>query len=419
MMLRTKVLLCNGSLSRTKIIWFYPISMVENRYNSFSDVWTKAYEKYFGGDKRNVIPMTESIAPYEHYRNAEANVGNIVTIDIGGGTTDIVLAKDGNVKNITSFHFAADSVFGDSYISSRSSGSINKLLEQYENTIKAVLEDNSLSDLLEILEQHKKSRISSNIASFYFSLKDNNEIVAKRLSDNVDFNNMLLMDSKYKIVFIVFYAAIIYHLANIMRAKSFEMPRHIAFSGNGSKIIRILTSSDSTLEKFTKVIFEKVYGEKYPADGLTILQNVNNPKEVTCKGGLSNPIYQEYEDMTSMKMVYKAVQDGGDAFVNGDTYATIDENYINRTVDEVKNFVNFVVDLNREFSYKNNFDSSEDSLEIAKSECLRDLVTFTKNGLDIKRQEVSDNDVIEETMFFYPLNGMLNALISAIFKKNN
>ena len=418
-MLRTKVLLCNGNLSQTKIVWFYPISMVENRYNSFSDVWTKAYEKYFGGDKRNIVPMTESVAPYEHYRNAEANVGNIVTIDIGGGTTDIVLAKDGNVSNITSFHFAADSVFGDPYINSRSSASVNKLLEQYEKSIKAVLEDNSLSDLLEILEQHKKSRISSNIASFYFSLKDNNEVVAKRLSDNVDFNNMLMLDSNYKIVFIIFYVAIIYHLAHIMKAKSLEMPRHIAFSGNGSKVIRILTSSDCTLERFTKKIFEKVYGKVYPTDGLTILQNEKNPKEVTCKGGLSNPVYQEYEDMASMKMVYKSVQVNGNAFVNGDTYGSIDEEYIQRTVDEARNFVNFVVDLNRDFSYKNNFDSSEVSLEIAKTECLRDLATFTKNGLDIKRQEVSDNDVIEETMFFYPLNGMLNALISAIYKKNN
>jgi len=419
LLLRTKVLLCNGSLSHTKIVWFYPISMVENRYNSFNDVWTKAYDKYFGGDKRNIVPMTESVAPYEHYRNAEANVGNIVTIDIGGGTTDIVLAKDGNVNSITSFHFAADSVFGDPYIINRSSASVNKLLEQYEKTIKAVLEDNSLIDLLEILEQHKKSRNSSNIASFYFSLKDNSEIIAKRLSDNVDFNNMLLLDSNYKIVFVIFYSAIIYHLAHIMKAKSLEMPRHIAFSGNGSKVIRILTSSDSTLEKFTKKIFEKVYGEKYPVDGLTILQNENNPKEVTCKGGLSNPINQEYEDMASMKMVYKAVQESGSAFVNGDTYALINEAYIQKTVDEAKNFIEFVFDLNKEFSYKNNFDASEVSLEIAKNECLRDLVTYTKNGLDVKRQEVSDSDVIEETMFFYPLNGMLNALISAIYKKNN
>lgn len=418
-MLRTKVLLCNGNLSNTKIVWFYPISMVENRYNSFCDVWTKSYKKYFGGDKRNVIPMTESVAPYEHYRSAEANVGNIVTIDIGGGTTDIVLAKDGNVQNITSFHFAADSVFGDPYISNRSSASVNKVLEQYESKIKAVLQDNSLNELLDIFEQHKKSRISSNIASFYFSLKGNKDIVKRRLSENVDFNNMLLLDSNYKIVFVLFYAAIIYHLAHIMKAKSLEMPRHIAFSGNGSKVIRILTSSNSTLEKFTKKIFEEIYGEKYPVDGLTILQNENNPKEVTCKGGLANPTYQEYENMAQMKMVYKAVQLNGEAFVNGDTYASIDDAYIQKTVEEAKSFVKFVFDLNREFSYKNNFDSSENSLEIAKKECLRDLETFTKNGLKIKRQEVSDNDVIEETMFFYPLNGMLNALISAIYKKNN
>lgn len=418
-MLRTKVLLCNGNLSNTKIVWFYPISMVENRYNSFCDVWTKSYKKYFGGDKRNVIPMTESVAPYEHYRSAEANVGNIVTIDIGGGTTDIVLAKDGNVQNITSFHFAADSVFGDPYISNRSSASVNKVLEQYESKIKAVLQDNSLNELLDIFEQHKKSRISSNIASFYFSLKGNKDIVKRRLSENVDFNNMLLLDSNYKIVFVLFYAAIIYHLAHIMKAKSLEMPRHIAFSGNGSKVIRILTSSNSTLEKFTKKIFEEIYGEKYPVDGLTILQNENNPKEVTCKGGLANPTYQEYENMAQMKMVYKAVQLNGEAFVNGDTYASIDDAYIQKTVEEAKSFVKFVFDLNQEFSYKNNFDSSENSLEIAKKECLRDLETFTKNGLKIKRQEVSDNDVIEETMFFYPLNGMLNALISAIYKKNN
>ena len=108
-----------------------------------------------------------------------------------------------------------------------------------------------------------------------------------------------------------------------------------------------------------------------------------------------------------------------ESFVNGDTYASIDDTYIQRTVEEAKKFVNFVFDLNREFSFKNNFDSSEISLEIAKKECMRDLGTFTKNGLDIKRQEVTNNDVIEETMFFYPLSGMLNALISAIYKKNN
>lgn len=419
LMLRTKVLLNNGNLAKTKIVWFYPISMVENRYNNFSDVWTKAYEKYFGGDRNNVIPMTESVAPYEHYRNSEASVGNIVTIDIGGGTTDIVLANDGEINNITSFHFAANSIFGDPYITNRSSASVNKLLVQYENTIKSVLEDNSLGDLGEILEQNFKSKISDNIASFFFSLKDNTEIQEKRLMDNVDFNTMLQRDTNYKIVFVMFYSAIIYHLAKIMKAKGEVMPRHIAFSGNGSKVIRVLTSSDTTLEKFTKKIFEKVYGQDYPSDGLTILQNVDNPKEVTCKGGLAKPIKQSYEDVSTTKIVYKSVNDGKLEFVGKEKYADINDAYLNKVVDEVKTFINFVFELNNDFSFKNNFDSAEPSMNIAKEECMRDLLTYTKNGLENKKKEVSDNDVIEETLFFYPLSGMLNALISAIYKKNN
>ena len=44
---------------------------------------------------------------------------------------------------------------------------------------------------------------------------------------------------------------------------------------------------------------------------------------------------------------------------------------------------------------------------------------YTKNGIENKKKEVSDSDIIEETLFFYPLSGMLNALISAIYKKNN
>ena len=419
LMLRTKVLLNNGNLAKTKIVWFYPISMVENRYNNFCDVWTKAYEKYFGGDRSNVIPMTESVAPYEHYRNSEASVGNIVTIDIGGGTTDIVLANDGEVNNITSFHFAANSIFGDPYITNRSSASVNKLLVQYENTIKSVLEDNSLGDLGEIFEQNFKSRISDNIASFFFSLKDNSEIQEKRLVDNVDFNTMLQRDTNYKIVFVMFYSAIIYHLAKMMKAKGELMPRHIAFSGNGSKVIRVLTSSDTTLEKFTKKIFEKVYDQDYPSDGLTILQNVDNPKEVTCKGGLANPIKQSYEDISTTKIVYKSVNDGKLEFVGKEKYADINDAYLNKVVDEVKTFINFVFELNNEFSFKNNFDSAESSMNIAKEECMRDLLTYTKNGLENKKKEVSDNDIIEETLFFYPLSGMLNALISAIYKKNN
>ena len=75
--------------------------------------------------------------------------------------------------------------------------------------------------------------------------------------------------------------------------------------------------------------------------------------------------------------------------------------------------------LSKEYSFKNYFDVSDMSFQIAKTECYRDMGIYLQNGLAVKRTEVSENDPIEETLFFYPMNGMLNALISAIYAKKN
>jgi hypothetical protein len=70
--------------------------------------------------------------------------------------------------------------------------------------------------------------------------------------------------------------------------------------------------------------------------------------------------------------------------------------------------------MNRDFSFKKSFGISEASIKIAEDICFRDLDAYTQNGLKQKLSEVHKSDTIEETMFFYPLNGMLNALSVAI-----
>lgn len=47
-----------------------------------------------------------------------------------------------------------------------------------------------------------------------------------------------------------------------MKGKLLDCPRHLAFSGTGSKILQILVSvrEKGVLEEYTKLIFEKVYG---------------------------------------------------------------------------------------------------------------------------------------------------------------
>lgn len=415
-LLRCKVLSCYGDLQRTKIVWFYPISMTLARFNSFSQEWKNAYEKYFGSDLSNIIPVTESVAPYEYYKGSVNNANNMVSIDIGGGTSDVVLANNGVVDYISSFRFAANSIFGDAY-AQQGGGSINSLLTCYEPTIKKVLDDNSLVELSKICESHFADHISSNIASFFFSLKENKEVVEKGVNNHLDFNKMLQNDNDFKIVFLLFYSALLYHVAKMMQAKEKEMPRHICFSGNGSKVIKILSTSNETLEEYTKFLFEKVYERKYASDGLTILQNERNPKEVTCKGGISNMNPQSYNQIASKKIVLKTLKDTTDPFISTETYSVIDEDYIKKSLRTVEDFLDLVFSLSKEFSFKRNFDISDMSLQVAKIECYRDMSIYMQNGLTAKLKEVSENDSIEETLFFYPMNGMLNALIAAIYNK--
>lgn len=410
--LRNKVLLNKGNLSKTKIIWFYPISMTRNRVASFKEEWEKAYTKYFGDDLKNIIPITESVAPYEFFKGGLSSASNIVTIDIGGGTTDILIAEDREIKFITSFRFAADALFGDAF--SQNQGSIqNGIIRQFKRKFVDILSENKMDDLLNVLSTLNKSNISSNIATFLFSLKHNKKIKEKGISDDVDFNKLLGLDKSQKIVFIFFYAAIIYHLASIMKAKNLKMPRHLAFSGNGSKAIQILTQDSKLLEEFTILIFEKIYGQPYNPDGLSIIHNTLNPKEATCKGGISNQVGQEYSDIEKTKAVLLNHENG--IFVKNEKYKNINnDDTIIKTVEEVKKYIEFTFELNNQFSFKNNFGSDHKSFELAKNICFKDLEAYTKNGLTKKLEEASLDDPIEETLFFYPIIGMLNALTSTI-----
>jgi hypothetical protein len=416
LILRNKVILNNGNLSQTKIIWFYPISMTQFRFNLFKQAWDSAYKKYFGANIQHVRSMTESVAPYEFYKRAKSNASDMVTVDIGGGTSDIVIAQNEQVKYITSFRFAANSIFGDGYASNQHGAVQNGIVRQFKNKIYNILNNNQIDDLLSIYTTLDQRNISTDIASFFFSLKNNKDVIQKHIADDVDFNKMLQVDDKQKIVFIFFYAAIIYHLAHIMKAKNMPMPRHIAFSGNGSRVIQILTTDNSLLVSFTKLIFENIYRTPYDNNGLGIIHNQNNPKEVTCKGGISSPNPQNYQTVSGTKVVLSNNQ----SFISNETYRSINqEDYICQMTKEASNFVDFVIRLNDVFPYKNRFGISNSSFDIAKQEGSRDLETYARKGLTQKLAEVSLDDLIEETFFFYPLNGMLHALCNAIYESTN
>jgi len=435
-MLRNKVVLNNGKLAETKVVWFYPVSMAGTRSKEIKDIWTKAYTKYFLGVdyekcinqeernkideklKENLIPFTESVAPYMYYKEHpqyKQKISDVVSIDIGGGTTDIVIVQDKEVKFVTSFRFAANAIFGTS---KEGSGGIVK---QYQPHFEQIITDNDVNFKLENLLDSIKEDENSDMASFFFSLAQN-EMLNDVSRDQIDFNSLLKKDEKQKLIFVLFYAAIIYHMAKIMKAKGKNMPRHITFSGNGSRVIPVVADTN-VLEDFTRLIIEKVYSKKYDKSGLDIIYNSVNPKEVTCKGGIKiakkSATCPQYE-----KVVLLGIDD--DTFANDRMfYKNIDiEVYKTKAITEVKNFILLVLnDLLKEKTntgeIKETFVQalriSPSALTFAKEECLkdRDLNTFFSNALAQKLQEIESmngSGEIEETFFFYPLGGLLQSL---------
>lgn len=95
-MLRNKVVMNGGNLQQTDITWFYPISMSPKRVNLIRTTWNNAYHKYFGNGTTK--SMTESSAPIQYFFRQNATATNLVSIDIGGGTTDIAFAKMENCR---------------------------------------------------------------------------------------------------------------------------------------------------------------------------------------------------------------------------------------------------------------------------------------------------------------------------------
>ena len=406
LIIRNKVLLNNGDMQHTKITWFYPISMAPKRLRKLKETWDEAYKEYFGDGVTSY--MTESAAPIQYFFKRYSTATSLVNIDIGGGTTDIAFAKDKSILNVTSFRFASNALFENSFSDLDDN---NGIVDYYKGDILNLLEEKNLGELVRVFNSANNER-PSNMASFLFGLKDNT--LPKKAGINekaIDFNYILQEDENFKIVFIVFYTSIVYHIAQIVKKLDLDVPRHISFSGNGSKVIRVITTDTSILSKYTKIIFEKVLGKPYGKElELLGLAKDSNPKDSTCKGGL---IGIEDDNNRDTSIVFKSDCTG--IVSNEDTYAAITDEYKVRTVKAVEDFFKFVFeDMNSAFNFDKNFGVKNTSLKIAQQAAQKDLATFLDKGLSQREEETELDDIIEETFFFYPIKGVLQSMSNDI-----
>ncbi len=423
LLIQAKVLLNNGDLNETQIYWFYPSSMTIAKKNKLKKIWNRLFTKYISSSLNNLILLSESIAPFYYYKNTNrvsASSQNVVSIDIGGGTTDIVIFKNNKPELITSFKFASNSLFGDGYGGSLINNGFNI---EFSGGIETILENNQVRDLRDIFYSIRDLNHSEDLIAFFFSLDENKSLKEKNIS--IRFAEKLSNNREFKFVFFVYFTSIIYHIAKLMKAKDLEMPGHLTFSGMGSKAINLVSDDDGTLANLCKIIFELIYNKKYENYSLNIIK-AESPKEVTCKGGLYIKEEKEVlQDIDHLKVIHLGTVE--DIIISENTmkYKDRDSNLENSVVQEINNYYEFILSIhNGGYNLERNLDINIKNLNLyfkALGKDQRELVTYLRDGLNIKsKEQIGENEDIEETFFFYPLVGAINNLayhIATKFKK--
>ncbi len=415
---RNKVLLNRGNVSRTKVVWFYPVSMTTSHLKLFRKIWKKSFRELFGDDEKNLLDYPESIAPFYHYKSKESlpvAAKPSVSIDIGGGTSDIMIYYDDMPQCITSFGFAGNAIFGDGFNGNFNS---NGFVSFYLPVIKKILIDNNsdndqkveneLSILTSIEEEYKSS---SDLINFFFSLKENNNLDKHNIS--IDFTDKLAKSDHFKIIFLLFYSSIVYHVAEYMKLKGLVSPRNIVFSGTGSKTLQIIDSS-AKLESVTSLfeeIFKGVYGEKEV--GSMNVRSLDNPKQITCKGGiemLNDPKAKDlkHSDLIEVNLGNKLYPKVQSKFTdNSITYENLDVEYLSGIIDNVNSFYTLFLNLNEKIGFRDEFDISNESLQTFNTLKSNDQLNYLLDGIKQLKVDTVDSENVAQTMFFYPIIGLL------------
>ena len=403
LLMRNKVLINGGNLATAKLLWLYPSSMTDSRRNKMELCWDKLFKKYFNS-KFAPEKLSESVAPFYYFNKKEgivAGQNSVISIDIGGETTDVVVYINDKPEVLTSFRFAANSVFGD-FIGR--SASINGFVKKYSK----IIEDKGLANWFSFKDIEK----SEDIISYLFSIEKSDRL--KIEGKDFSFNESLLNDNDFRIVFVLFYSAVIYHIAKLMATKNIKVPGYITLSGTGSKMVDLAEGNTklTAIKELTQLIFERVYGLAQP---ITIdLKKVGNPKEISCIGAL---LLDDKDASIDTITVLSGASENQFALKYSDINDNLEKDVTNTYLD----FLDFFFGLNNSFSFKKKFDMNPALLTKYKSFLEEKTLDNLKSGIKEKLKELQGNSegLIEETLFFYPVKGALNHLTHKIYSELN
>lgn len=401
-LIRGKVLLNGGDLKKTQIVWFYPHSMTQNLQGELEKIWKECYVKYFGEDTLRVMPLVEAAAPYWYFKQRNQGRDKAVNIDIGGGTVDVAYAGDGRLRLVSSFRFGANNLY---WVNRPIRNPlINFYLQKVEKILEKWRKDDPLIQVLNSLKKKEGGNANPDLASFFFTL-------GRRGIYN--FAEELRANAPFRLLFLAYYSAILYHVFHLLKASGFSSPRYVSFSGNGSRILDIIFGGNSiTFQSFTQQVAAKIYGDEVIQLNV---EKASDPKELTCIGGLqalhdgqiSSDRDREVRSIESILLGVDSTTVLTQAQRGQYTYETV-EGMKEQVLVEVQRFVEFFMSLDAIYPFDEYFGIGRKELELLKSGADRDLDVYLNDGIRSAERGSKSKDDVVETLFFYPIQGLLD-----------
>lgn len=390
-LIRFKTIMLNGDPLKTKISWFSPLSFTPAVLKDYSDLWNDKFKMIFKSDAGNIRNITESEAPYYYFSKAAIidNQENVLTVDIGGGTTDVMLTQKNIPVLCTSFHFGGNILWGNGYnefINSKENG----IYKEYQKNITEILNKTELKSLNDLLTNNESKYGSDEIINFWIYNNDKSRIL--------DY----LKTNKFKFSYLLHFSSIIYNLLKLLKSKNHNAPSCIIFSGNGSKYVDLIQSPDY-IKKICGFFIKKIFENSLNAPQI-ILQEQNR-KEATCFGGLYLPF--QYEKSYEM-FNYSGIENGN---ITVKKYSDIEgnkENLFKQIEENFMEFINtfFLMNEEPDLSFKNHFGIDCDLAllkEYLNQKCRENLELGYSKRLKIAKPD----DDITDSLFFYPLIGLI------------
>jgi hypothetical protein len=406
-LIKNKVVLNNGNVANTKVVWFAPLSFDDYSRNMFQNVWDTVYQNVFKNG-RNTACITESVAPFYFLSRTGAVVPsqdeNLINVDIGGGTTDILLFTNRKPSHSSSFRFAGNDLWGDGFATVKTSKDNGLLRYGVDHVLQIPLTDEG-KEYKKFLETSLDNPDfnSADITSLLFSY-----------DKELHFSSQLLQARQLRLMFYLHFGAMMYHLAQLTKQLDTKVPRYICFSGQGSLYIKLLSAGNnlSNVERYAKTIFQKVTGQEAPGNFKLVL--VDNPKQVTANGGALALDGANLSDLTDIPIMRPT----GSAN-SADALLPVNKSQISSTIrqevlENVMECLQLLLDdadvapLMRSMGVEVdphwvlNFmrNNIQDSYTMVLEETLRGL---------------SDRELLPETMFFMPLKQSLYLLSKELY----